>query len=111
MRSFASSVVGSRGDNSRPQRSSIPNRSKVPTRSTRGYDAGKKTNGRKHHIAVTTNGLLLAVVVTTASIQDRDGAFRIIATLDEKFSTITHIWADAGYSGRFVDWAKRHSWY
>ncbi len=37
-------------------------------RSSRGYDAGKKTNGRKRHIAVDTNGLLLAVAVTTAGI-------------------------------------------
>ncbi|MGH9259756.1 MAG: IS5 family transposase [Acidimicrobiales bacterium] len=74
-------------------------------RATRGYDAGKKTNGRKRHIAVDTNGLLLAVVVTVASIQDRDGAIRLLAALDGKFSTIRHIWADAGYAGRFVTWA------
>ncbi|WP_460831964.1 transposase [Nocardioides hungaricus] len=67
---------------------------------TRGYDAGKKTNGRECHLAVDTNGLLLAVVVTTASIQDRDGAFRIIAALAARFSTIRHIWADAGCAGR-----------
>src|SRR3954471_19779903 len=45
----------------------------VPTRS-RGYDAGKRVNGRKRHLAVDTSGLLLAVVVTIAGIQDRDGA-------------------------------------
>src|SRR5664279_3641761 len=41
---------------------------------TRGYDGGKKINGRKRHIAVDTLGLLLAVTVTAASVQDRDGA-------------------------------------
>jgi hypothetical protein len=41
-------------------------------------------------------------VVTTASLQDRDGAFRITAALREAFSTITLVWADAGYTGRFV---------
>jgi transposase len=76
-------------------------------RDSRGYDAGKKTNGRKRHIAVDTNGLLLTVVVTVASLQDRDGAFRILARLGENFSTIGHVWADAGYTGRFVTWAKK----
>jgi len=77
----------------------------VPARS-RGYDAGKKTNGRKRHIAVDTNGLLLAVVVTVASIQDRDAAIRLLAALRAGFATITMVWADAGYAGRLVRWAK-----
>jgi transposase len=75
-------------------------------RSSRGYDAGKKTNGRKRHIAVDTTGLLLAVVVTVASIQDRDGAMRLLAAMRANSSTITLIWADGGYTGRFVQWAK-----
>lgn len=41
---------------------------------SRGYDAGKKIEGRKRHIAVDVMGLILAVVVTAASVQDRDGA-------------------------------------
>jgi hypothetical protein len=73
----------------------------VPTASS-GYDGGKKIKGRKRHVAVDTGGLLLAVVVTTASLQDRDGAFRITAALREAFSTITLVWADAGSAGRFV---------
>jgi hypothetical protein len=60
----------------------------VPTANS-GYDGGKKIKGRKRHVAVDTGGLLLAVVVTTASLQDRDGAFRITAALREAFSTIT----------------------
>jgi transposase len=56
---------------------------------SRGYDSGKKINGRKRHIAVDTLGLLLSVVVTAASVQDRDGAFRLLALLRERFSTIT----------------------
>jgi transposase len=77
----------------------------VPARS-RGYDAGKRVNGRKRHLAVDTGGLLLAVVVTIAGIQDRDGAHRLLAALRAKFSTIALIWADGGYAGRLVDWAK-----
>jgi transposase len=78
----------------------------VPTASS-GYDGGKKLKGRKRHVAVDTGGLLLAVVVTTASLQDREGAFGITAALGEAFSTITLVWADAGYPGRFVGDARK----
>jgi transposase len=74
---------------------------------SRGYDAGKKINGRKRHIAVDTGGLLLAVVVTMAGIQDRDAAHRLLTLLRSKFSTITLVWADGGYAGRLVSWAKQ----
>ncbi|WP_072691766.1 IS5 family transposase [Rhodococcus marinonascens] len=76
-------------------------------RSSRGFDAGKKINGRKRHIAVDTNGLLLAVVVTMASIQDRDGANRLLSVLRAHCSTITMVWADGGYAGRLLDWSKK----
>ena len=73
---------------------------------TRGYDAGKKINGRKRHIAVDTSGVLIAVIVTAASLQDRDGGARLLARVREKFSTITVAWADAGCAGRLVVWAR-----
>lgn len=78
----------------------------VPGRS-RGYDAGKKINGRKRHIAVDTNGLLLAVVVTIAGIQDRDAAHRLLTALRAKFSGVSLVWADGGYAGRLVRWANQ----
>jgi transposase len=74
---------------------------------SRGYDGGKKINGRKRHIAVDTLGLLLTVIVTAASVQDRDGAFRLLALLRERFSTISLVWADGGYAGRLVSWARQ----
>ncbi len=74
---------------------------------TAGYDAGKKTKGRKRHIATDTLGLLLAVVVTAAHIQDRDGAHRLLVALRARFSTVSHIWVDGGYSGRLVTWARK----
>jgi len=55
---------------------------------------------------VDTLGLLLAVVVTAASVQDRDGAHPLLALLRERFSTIALVWADGGYAGRLVVWAK-----
>jgi transposase len=77
----------------------------VPTTS-RGYDAGKKVNGRKRHIAVDTGGLLLAVVVTIAGIQDRDAAHRLLTALTSRFSMISVVWADGGYAGRLLIWAR-----
>jgi transposase len=72
---------------------------------SRGYDGGKKINGRKRHLAGDTLGLVLTVIVTAASVQDRDGACRLLALLRERFSTITLVWADGGYAGRLVSWA------
>jgi len=71
-----------------------------------GYDAGKKTKGRKRNIATDCLGLLLVVTVTAASAGDRDGAHRLLALLRERFSTISLVWADGGYAGRLVVWAK-----
>lgn len=77
----------------------------VPAAS-RGYDSGKKVNGRKRHIAVDTGGLLPAVLVTMAGIQDRDGGLRLLALLRERFSTVSLVWADGGYAGRLIPWAR-----
>jgi len=55
---------------------------------------------------VDTLGLLLAVIVTPASVQDRDGANPLLALLRERFATISLVWADGGYAGRLVIWAK-----
>ena len=71
----------------------------------RGFDGGKKINGVKRHVAVDTIGLLLVVMVTAASVQDRDGACRLLSVLQERFSTIRMVWADGGYGGRLVIWA------
>jgi transposase len=74
---------------------------------SRGYDAGKKINDRKRHIAVDTAGLLLVVVVTMAGIQDRDDGVRLLALLRERFSTVSVVRADGGYAGRLVIWARK----
>lgn len=71
----------------------------------RGYDAGKKINGRKRHIATDTTGLLLVVLVTTAGVQDRDAARLLLSALHTCFRRVTKIWADGGYQGQIVDWA------
>ena len=65
----------------------------------RGYDAGKKVNGRKRHLLVDTMGLLIAAIVHRADIQDRDGAPLLLATMRCAFPWLRHIFADAGYAG------------
>jgi putative transposase len=74
-------------------------------RAGRGYDAAKKINGRKRHLAVDTNGLLLVVLVTAAAVQDRDAARLLLAALRYCFANITLVWADAAYAGQLVTWA------
>ncbi len=65
----------------------------------RGYDAGKKTKGRKRHIVTDTDGNLLGLITHPADIQDRDGAPDVIAQARESFPTLAHIFADGGYAG------------
>lgn len=72
---------------------------------TRGFDAGKKVNGRKRHIIVDTLGLLLAVVVTGAGVQDRDGAKPLLELLTASCHKVRLVWADGGYAGKLVAWA------
>lgn len=76
------------------------------TRGERGYDAGKKIKGRKRHILVDTMGLLLTVVVHVASIQDRDGAKKVLEKAQKTFTRLKLIWADGGYAGKLIVWVK-----
>ena len=69
-----------------------------------GFDAGKKINGCKRHILVDTLELLLTVVVTVASMQDRDGARVLLRHLQGSCKKLKTIWVDGGYSGRLVGW-------
>ena len=74
---------------------------------SRGYDAGKKVNGRKRHIATDTLGLLLVVMVTAASVQDRDGGAAVLERLRFAMPSVALIWADGGYAGRLVTYARQ----
>ena len=75
-------------------------------RASRGYDAGKKINGRKRHIAVDTLGLLICVLVTAASVQDRDAARPLLDQLAKACHRVRLVWADGGYAGKLLDWAR-----
>jgi len=74
-------------------------------RARRGYDAGKKINGTKRHLAVDVLGLLLTVLVTAASVQDRDAARPLLWNLRRAFPSVKLAWADGGYAGKLVTWA------
>jgi transposase len=79
--------------------------SEMIARARRGYDAGKKINGTKRHLAVDTIGLLLTVLVTAASVQDRDAARPLLWNLRRAFPSVRLAWADGGYAGKLVTWA------
>jgi putative transposase len=63
----------------------------------RGYDAGKKVTGRKRHVVVDTLGLLIAVAVTAASVQDQDGAKEVLSRAKRRFPRLKLLWADSAY--------------
>jgi len=69
----------------------------------KGFDAGKRIKGIKRHIIVDTIGLILSVVIQSASVQDRNGALSVIEKLTENWKKIIKIFADGGYSGTLAD--------
>lgn len=70
----------------------------------RGYDGGKKINGRKRHVLVDTLGNLLKAIVHPANIQDRDGAKLLLEASPQQLlrPRLERIWADGGYNGATV---------
>jgi putative transposase len=72
----------------------------------RGYDGAKKLCGRKRHILVDTLGLVLLVMVSAASVQDRDGGCLLLAELQTRFRRLRVIWADGAYAGELVPWIR-----
>ena len=76
-----------------------------------GYDAGKRVRGRKRHLLVDTNGLVLHRVVHSAGVQDRAGARQVLGGICALFPLLALVWVDGGYVNRvdagLVDWAAR----
>jgi len=69
----------------------------------RGYDGGKKVNGRKRHLVVDTQGLLLKAKVLPADLHDRPAAELVLAGLHRPFPAVRLVWADTAYRG-LADW-------
>jgi transposase len=74
----------------------------------RGYDAGKRIYGRKRHIVTDTNGLLLAVHVHPANVQDCHGAVPLLERLRLRFPKLRHVFADRVYRGNQLVTALSH---
>ena len=73
----------------------------------RGKDAHKGVSGRKRHLIVDTLGMILAVVVHAADIQDRDGARLVLAKIKGCFPRLVKILADGIYNGGIAGWAQQ----
>ena len=73
-----------------------------------GYDRFKKVTGCKRHVLTDTGGLLIAIVVTPAGVQDRAGAALLLKAARAAGRTrLAHAWADQGYAGQWRHWAQR----
>ena len=108
-----SEVRKAEGRNQNPSAAIIDSQSVKTTEQggEKGYDAGKKVNGRKRHILVDTIGLLIIVKVLAANIQDRDGAKLLLEEVKERMPRLFLIWADGGYRGKLIKWvATRCLW-
>jgi putative transposase len=65
----------------------------------RGYDGGKKVKGRKRHLLVDTEGLVLSAKVHVANMVDQEGIKELLAHAKESLPRLSHLWLDAGYRG------------
>jgi putative transposase len=72
----------------------------------RGYDGHKKVRGRKRHILVDTEGLVLKAKVHSAKVPDQDGLRLLLESARTGLSRLRHLWVDAGYEGRGRRWAE-----
>jgi putative transposase len=75
----------------------------------RGYDGGKKIKGRKRHLLVDTEGLVLKAKVHVANMVDQEGIKPLLDGAKELFPRLSHLWLDAGYRGeeKGRGWALR----
>ena len=75
----------------------------------RGYDGGKKVRGRKRHLLVDTEGLVLKAKIHSAKVPDQDGLKLLLrkAAGDGLPRRLSHLWVDAGYQGRGKEWAEQ----
>src|SRR5215217_3170414 len=75
----------------------------------RGYDGGKKVKGRKRHLLVDTQGLVLKAKVHAASVMDFEGIKTLLRHADVEFPRLKHLWLDSAYRGedKGKDWVEK----
>jgi putative transposase len=73
----------------------------------RGYDGGKKVRGRKRHLLVDTEGLVLKAKVHSAKVPDQDGIKLLLESSGDRLQRLSHLWVDAGYRGRGKEWVEK----
>jgi putative transposase len=75
----------------------------------RGYDGGKKVKGRKRHLLVDTEDLVLKAKVHSAKVMDYEGIKSLLRKAEERFPRLRHLWLDAGYRGedKGADWVEK----
>ena len=72
----------------------------------RGFDGGKKVRGRKRHILVDTEGLVVEARVHSAKVPDQDGIKRLLGPARDRLPRLAYLWVDAGYRGWGKEWAE-----
>lgn len=72
----------------------------------RGFDPAKQVEGRKRHLLVDTEGLLLKARVHSARVPDADGIRLLLEPVQGRFARLSHLWVDAGYQGRGRKWVE-----
>jgi putative transposase len=72
----------------------------------RGFDPAKKVEGRKRHLLVDTEGLVLEARVHSAKVPDEDGIRLLLDPARDRLSRLSHLWVDAGYQGRGRRWTE-----
>ena len=73
----------------------------------RGYDGGKKVNGRKCQVLVDTGGLVVKAKVHSAKIADQDGLKLLLKSAEGEIGRLSHLWLDSGYRGSGAEWAEK----
>ena len=85
------------GDHRQPERQEHRKRGSRIDRP--GFDGGKKIKGKKRHVLVDTQGLLMAALMHAADIQDRNGGVLLMASLFGTYPFLLKLYADGGYQG------------
>jgi putative transposase len=76
----------------------------------RGFDPAKQVAGRKRHLLVDTEGLVMKVRVHSAKVPDAEGIRLLLEQARDRFRHLSHLWVDAGYQGRGILGGSRRSW-